>query len=78
MSTNREHVTKARDTTQPDNQAATRSLAFEVYRSTTFVVIRDEHGRLVAHLDIDSGDWDALMHHTSQVRRADQAQADTS
>lgn len=77
MSMNRAHTITAHDTTRPGDEAATYSLTFEVFRTTTFVIIRDEHGRTVAHLDITSADWNQLARFTGNVRQADQAEADS-
>ena len=54
-----------------DKTAPVYSLEFEVYRSSTFLVVNDEKGNRVAHLDIEHDDWDALVRHTNRVRRAD-------
>ncbi len=71
MGQDRSHTVEAGEISTPGKGTPAFTFEFAVFRTSTFVVLRDAAGTVVGHFDITSGDWDALIKHSSRVRDAD-------
>jgi hypothetical protein len=73
MGQNRSHTVKATEISADSTPAFT--FEFAVFRTSTFVILKDAAGSVVGHFDITCGDWDELVAHSNRVRSADREQA---
>jgi hypothetical protein len=75
MGQDRSHTVEAAEISDQAKGTPAFTFEFEVFRTSTFVILKDAAGSAAGQFEIASESWDALIEHSSRVRSADKAAA---